>query len=136
VSSAAFESTRRTVLALLPTIGGADAERFVDDLAHGLKAAPALSEVRVRKTTDPVCRFEVTCRFNGRPGTAARALLKAWRNVASPEEAHLVDASENQVRFAFITWTPTAWHATGRVVAMRASADPRDGGIARGARLL
>jgi hypothetical protein len=135
VRGAAFESTRRTVLALLPTIGGADAERFVDDLAYGFNAVPALSEVRVRKTTDPGCRFEVSCRFNGRPATAARALLKAWREVASPEEAHVVDAYENQVHFAFITWTPTAWHATGRVVASRAPADVGGGGIAREAGL-
>ena len=127
---AAFESTRRTVMALLPTIGGADAERFVDDLAHRLKGASALSEVRARKTTDPGSRFEVSCQFNGRPANAARALLKAWREVAGPEEAHLVETSENQVRFAFITWTPVSWHATGMVLASRAPADLRDDGIA------
>jgi hypothetical protein len=118
-------------MALLPTIGGADAERFVDDLAHSLKGAAALSEVRARKTTDPGSRFEVSCHFNGRPANAARALLKAWRDVAGPEEAHLVETSENQVRFAFITWTPPAWHATGMVVASRAPAAFRDDGIAR-----
>jgi hypothetical protein len=127
VRGVAFESTRRTVMALLPTIGGADAERFVDDLAVRLKAAPALSEVRARKTTDPGSRFEVSCRFYGRPGTAARALLKAWGDLAGPDEAHRVEASENQVRFAFITWAPTAWQATGMVVASRTPADLRDG---------
>lgn len=126
-----FQSTRRTVLALLPTIGGADAERFLDDLTVRLRAVPALSAVRARKTTDPGRRFEVSCRFNGRPGTAARALLKAWGQLASLDEAHLVEASENEVRLSFITWTPTAWHATGRVVASRAPVDPAAGGIAR-----
>jgi hypothetical protein len=120
VRDAAFETTRRTVLALLPTIGGADAERFLDDLAVRLTAAPALSGVRVRKTTDPGRRFEASCRFAGTPGTAARALRGAWRDLAGPEEAHVVQSSDHQVRLEFITWTPTAWQATGTVVASRA----------------
>ncbi|MDQ2934419.1 MAG: hypothetical protein M3R49_05460 [Chloroflexota bacterium] len=120
---AAFETTRRTVLALLPTIGGADAERFLDDLAVRLTAAPALSGVRALKTTDPGRRFEVSCRFAGTPGTAARALRGAWRDLAGPEEAHLVESSDHQVRLRFITWTPTAWQATGTIVASRAPAD-------------
>ena len=123
---AAFETTRRTVLALLPTIGGADAERFLDDLAVRLAAAPALSGVRARKTTDPGRRFEVSCRFAGTPGTAARALRGAWRDLAGPDEAHLVQSSDHQVRLDFITWTPTAWQATGTVVASRALTGSRD----------
>lgn len=128
---AAFATTRRTVLALLPTIGGADAERFLDDLAVRLTAAPALSRIRARKTTDPGRRFEVTCRFAGTRGTAARALRGAWRDLAGPEEAHLVESSDHQVRLEFITWTPTAWQATGTVLASRAPADSRGGPTAR-----
>jgi len=126
VRGAAFETTRRTILALLPTIGGADAERFLDDLAVRLAAAPALSGVRARKTTDPGRRFEVSCRFAGTPGTAARALRGAWRDLAGPDEAHLVQSSDHQVRLDFITWTPTAWQATGTVVASRAPTGSRD----------
>jgi hypothetical protein len=125
-----FESTRRTVLALLPTIGGADAERFLDDLAFRLKAAPALSAVRARKTTDPGRRFEVSCRFHGTPQNAARVLRKAWDDLAGPEEAHQVGAADGIVRLEFITWTPTAWQATGVIVATHAT-DPGAGGIAR-----
>ncbi len=131
MTGAPFQSTRRTILALLPTIGGVDAERFLDDLTVSLEAVPSLSAVRVRKTTDPAGRFEVSCRFNGRPATAARALVKAWGELASADEAHLVEASENEVRFSFVTWTPMVWQATGSVVASRATADPSAGGIAR-----
>lgn len=127
----AFQGTRRTVLALLPTIGGADAERFLDDLAVRLKAAPALSAVRAHKTTDPGCRFEVSCRFRGTPENAARVLRKAWGDLARPEEAHRVEAADGAVRLEFITWMPTAWQATGRIVATRAAPDPIGGGIAR-----
>ncbi len=126
-----FHSTQRTILALLPTIGGADAERFLDDLTVSLEAVPSLSAVRAHKTTDPALRFEVTCRFNGRPATAARALRKAWAELASADEAHLVEASENEVRFSFVTWAPMTWQATGSVVASRAPADASAGGIAR-----
>jgi hypothetical protein len=125
-----FESTRRTVLTLLPTIGGADAERFLDDLAFRLKAAPALSTVRARKTTDPGRRFEVSCRFHGTPQNAARVLRKAWDDLAGPEEAHQVGAADGIVRLEFITWTPNAWQATGVIVATQAT-DPGAGGIAR-----
>lgn len=131
MTGASFLATQRTMLALLPTIGGADSERFLDDLTVSLEAVPSLSAVRARKTTDPARRFEVTCHFNGRPATAARALRKAWSELASANEAHLLEASENEVRFSFVTWTPTAWHATGTVIASRAPADPSAGGIAR-----
>jgi hypothetical protein len=117
-----FDQTRRTVLTLLPTIDGIDAEGFASDLHDALARTTALRGVRVRKTPDASMRFEAVCGFIGEARALAAALQRVWtRELAFGRrlESHRIATRHGEVVMEFITWREGAHHAAGRVMARR-----------------
>jgi hypothetical protein len=115
-----LDATRRTVAALLPTIDGIEAEGYLSDLLDLLRSVQGVLRVDASKTADPLRRFEVTCRFTGKPRAVARRVETAWtrRLAYRPDAAHRVEvAGDEGFTLEFVTWLPQRWHVTGRVVA-------------------
>lgn len=117
---AELEDTRRTVLTLLPVIGGLEAERFLTDLEWALGEID--DDARVVKTQDPECRFEGTLRYQGPADDVADRLVELWtgRLALGDRQAHRIRVDEDEVVLEFLTWRHGLGVATGRVVAERA----------------
>lgn len=117
-----FEQTRRTVLTLLPTIDGLDAEGFASDLHDALASARALRGVRVRKTPDASLRFEATCGYIGEARALAADLQRLWTTEIAygrAVQSHRIATRRGEVVMDFITWREGSHHAAGRVLARR-----------------
>jgi len=117
-----FEKTRRTVLTLLPTIDGLDAEGFASDLHDALAATRGLRGVHVRKTSDATLRFEATCGFIGEARELAAALQRLWTHEIAygrRQQSHRIAERPGEVVMEFITWREGSHHVAGRVMARR-----------------
>jgi hypothetical protein len=127
VTPAELRRLARAYVKRFGLIAGLNADGFGMDLDHALFELAGLSKVRISKTDDEACRFQVVAAYEGDAGQLIQRILAALEDEVVYSNGGIATwtVDDGHVTVQFLTWAEVIGAAT---VCLRVSALDRPGG--------